>query len=319
MANTQELLDIVYIDQNPLGCNQVILCPYKERTISYALGVEIPTPAELPEEVFKECCYTHLTLADANSSEDFKNDYSGFYHQRQLSNETVDFVLYKFENDTEYPLTNGTYGQFFGFGFFDSNINLKGYLVEWKKVLAGLGEGNYKVIKRVTVAGVPVEFSSIVFTLKQFSSKLADTTIRVDVVMNGLLEKTKIDFSGTAWKHSLRLPGFFGRREPGFEEDNLINRAFEKKQISMKQVNEFKFQTNLIPYCLTNEFWDFILMANDIYFNDYNLNNHSYNFVKFGVKFASNDGTGYGTKTRKAKLNMTFNDKFENNLKRNFN
>ena len=42
------------------------------------------------------------------------------------------------------------------------------------------------------------------------------------------------------------------------------------------------------------------------------------NFIKFGVKLASNDGTVYGNKTRKAKLNITFNDKFENNLKRNF-
>lgn len=319
MDNTQELLDIAHIDQDTFGCNEAILCPNKERTISYALGVEIPTPAEIPEEVFKECCYTHLTLADANSSEDFKNDYSGIYHQRQLSNETVDFFLFRFENATEYPLTDGTYGQFFGFGFFDTNINLKGYLVAWKKVLDVRGEGNYKVITRVTIAGVPVEFESIVFTLKQFTTKLADTTVRVDVVMNGLLEKTKIDFSGTAWKHSVRLPGFFGRREPGFEEDNLINRSFEKKQISMKQVNEYKFQTNLIPYCLTNEFWDFILMANDIFMNDYNLNNHSYDFVKFGVKFASNDTTEYGTRTRKARLNLTFNDKFENNLKRNFN
>lgn len=319
MDNTQEIQEIVYVDLSSMTCNEIILCPYQERSISYAVGVAIPEEAETPEEVFKECCYQHLTLADSASSKDFKNDYSAFYHQRQLSNETVDFVLYQFENDTEYPLVNGTYGLFFGFGFFDSNINLKGYKVEWKKVLATLGEANYKIIKRVTIAGVLVETESLVFTLKQYTNKLADKTTRIDVVMNGLLEKTKVDFSGTAWKHSLRVPGFFGRREPKYEEDNLVNRDFEKRQISMTQANEYKFQTNSIPYCVTDEIWDFMLFANDIYMNDYNLNNHSYNFVKFGVKVESNDGTVYGNRTRKAKLNITFVDKFENNIKRNFN
>jgi hypothetical protein len=318
MNNNQELLDNVFIDQNPLGCNQIVKCPYKERTISFALGVSIPTPGQPPEEIFKECCYTHLTLADLNSSEDFKNDYSAFYHQRQVSSETAVFTLYHYETATEHPMNNGTFGSLFNFGTFTQNPNLKGYLVQWKKVLAELGEGNFKVFKRVTVAGVPVEFSSIVFTLRQFSTANANKTVRIDVVMNGLLQKSGVDFSGTSWKHSIRVPGFFGRREPQLTEDNLINRSFEKRQISMKQTNEFKFQTNLIPDCLTGEIWDFMLMSNDIFMNDYNLNNHSYDFVKFGVKVGSNDGTVYGTKTRKAQLNLTFTDKFENNLKRNF-
>lgn len=318
MNNTQELLEIVHVDQVELTCNIEIKCPYKERSLSYAIGVEIPTPAEDPEEVFKECCYTHRIFADANSSEDFKNDYSSFYHQRQLSNESVDFVLYRYEDDTEHDLNDDTYGTYFGFGYFDENINLKGYLVQWKKVLDSLGEGNYKVIKRQNIAGIDVEFNSIVFTLKQFTTLSADKTVRIDVVMNGSLTKTGVDFTGTGWKHSIRVPGFFGRREPGMEEDNLINRNYEKRQISMKQTNEWKFQTNLIPSCVTDEIWDFMLLANDIYMNDYNLNNHSYEFVKFGVKFASNDGTEYGNRTRKAKLNLTFNDKFQNNIKRNF-
>lgn len=316
--NDQELLSIVYIDDEPFGCNQVIKCPYKERTISYALGVNIPTPGQDPDEIFKECCYNHFIFADENSSEDFKNDYSGFYHQRQLPSETVDFVLVHLETGDEFDLNDGTFGNFYQFGSFPTNPNLKGYLLKWKKVLENIGQGNFKVLKRQTIAGINVEIPSITFTLRQFSSSLANKTTRMDVVMNGLLIKSGVDFSGIGWKHSIRVPGFFGRREPQFEEDNIVNRQYEKRQISMKQTNEFKFQTNLIPDCLTNEILDFMLFANDIYFNDYNLNNHSYDYVKFGVKFASNEGTEYGVKTRKARLNLTFNDKFENNWKRNF-
>lgn len=318
MNNNQELLDIVYVNQKPFGCNTIIKCPYKERSLSYAVGFNIPTPGQDPEEVFKECCYNHYVFADADSSEDFKNDYSSFYHQRQLSNESVDFVLVHLETEDEFDLNDGTFGNFYGFGAFSVNPNLKGYLVQWKKVLAEIGQGSFQIIKKINIAGVPVEFPSLVFTLRQFSSKLADTTTRMDVVMNGRLEKTNVDFTGIGWKHSIRVPGFFGRREAQFEEDNIVRRDFEKRQISMKQTNEFKFQTNLIPSCVTNEILDFFLFANDIYFNDYNLNNHSYDFVKFGVKFSSNEGTQYGTQHRKARLNLTFNDKFENNLKRNF-
>lgn len=318
MENSQELLEIVHVDQSPLGCNIVIKCPYKERSLSFALGVKIPEPTEDPEEIFKECCYVHTVLADANSTSDFKNDYSSFYHQRQMSSETADFVLVHLETGTEYALTDDRFGKFFGFGFFKSNVNLKGYLVEWKKVLSEIGQGNFKVIKRATISGIQVEFPSIVFTLKQYSTSVANKTVRLDVVMDGMMEKTDVDFTGTGWKHSIRVPGFFGRREPQFEENNLVNRHFEKRQISMLQKNEFRFQTNMVPDCVTTEIWDFILMANHIFVNDYNLNNHSYGFVKFGVKFSANEGTQYGTQTRKARLNLVFTDKFENNLKRNY-
>lgn len=318
MNNNAELLEIAYVDASLFGCNIELKCPYKERSISYALGVEIPVPTENPEEIFKECCYNHYVFADANSSSDFKNDYSAFYHQRQLPNETVNFVLKHFETDTEFDINNGTYGLYFGFGFFDENIDLKGCLIQWKKVLEEIGEGNFQIIKRVSIAGVEVEFPSLVFTLRQYTTKLADKTTRIDVVMNGRLQKTGVDFTGLGWKHSLRVPGFFGRREPQFEEDNIVNRQFEKRQISMKQTNEFKFQTNLIPSCVTNEIIDFMLFSNDIYFNDYNLNNHSYDFVKFGVKFSGNEGTDYNSQRRKARLNLVFNDKFDNNIKRNF-
>lgn len=318
MNNTQELLGIVGVPKDLFGCSNVDLCPYQERSLSYATGVVIPEPGLDPEEIFKECCYIHYVFADENSSIDFKNDYSSFYHQKQLSNETVDFILLHLETSTEYELDDLTFGKFFGFGSFTSNINLKGYFVEWKKVLSVIGKGSFKIIKRIKIAGVDIEIPSIVFTLRQFSSSLSNNTVRIDVVMNGRLEKTGIDFTETGWKHSLRLPGFFGSREPGIEEDNLIRRDYEKEQISARQTNEYKFQTNLIPDCLTDEIWDFILMSNDIYFNDYNLNNHSYKFIKFGAKYASNDGTTYPVKSRKARLNLTFNDKFENNIKRNF-
>jgi hypothetical protein len=116
MNNNQELLDNVYIDQTALGCNQIIKCPYKERTISFALGVSIPTP-QPPEEIFKECCYTHLTLADLNSSEDLKTIIQHFSPKTNFIG-NGGFVLYHYESTNEHPLIDETFGSFYGFGSF---------------------------------------------------------------------------------------------------------------------------------------------------------------------------------------------------------
>jgi len=318
MSNNAELLENVKIDFLNLTCNQEPVCNYNERLLSYAIGVDIPEQNETPEEIFKECCYIHKVLADINSTDDLRNDYSSFYHQRQLSNETVDFFLFEYATNTETLLNTDTHGTYFDFGSFSQNLDFKGYLVSWKKVLTELGEGSYKIIKRQNIAGVDVETESLVFTLMQYSDRLADHTVRMDIVMNGNLQKLSVDFTDMQWKHSIRVPGFFGNREPQYEENNLVSRFFERRQISMQQTNEYKFQTNQVPRCVTFEIWDFFLFANDIYFSDYNLNNHSYGFKKFAVKYASNEGTVYGPLTRKAQLNLVFNDKKLDNRKNNF-
>lgn len=293
-------------------------CILMERTRSFAIRVKPPLQSKGFEDEFKECCYQHIVLADGQSTDDYKNDYSGFYYQRQGVGDNCEFVLKRLNDNQEYPLNSSTYGQIFNFGSFITNTNLKGYRVDWRKVLLSLGEGEYQIIKRINFLGSVVEQKSIVFSLRQFNTMYSDKTIRMDIVMNGWIEKDMVMFKGTNWKHSLRLPGFFGRREPKYEEDILVNRSYEKKQISMKQTNEYKFQTNMIPDCLTNEIWDFMLYANEIYMNDYNLNNHSYDYVKFGVRFSNNDGSNYFVKSRKNVLNLTFTDQLENNIKRNY-
>jgi len=310
--------DVLVLDPGGFGYAGVNPCPYAERSLSYATGIQLPTIGIDPDIIFKECCYTHIVLADLASSLDFKNDYSGFYHQRQLPNETADFILFRYQNGLEYPLIDDSFGSFFPFGYFANNPGLKGYRVEWKKVLTALGEGSYKIIKRQNISGLLFETNSFTFTLRQYSSLLADKTVRIDIVMNGRIERDKVEFYGAGWKHSLRVPGFFGRREHQYEEDNVIQKNLVKRQISMTQSNEYKFQTNFVPSCITSEIIDFMLFANDIFFNDYNLNNHSYDYAKFPVKFSSNEGTGYSVTTRKARLNLVFQDKAADAIKRNF-
>lgn len=292
-------------------------CERKERTISHALFVKLPEEQQDQDEIFKECCYNHIVLASLSETTDIKNDYSAFYHQRQIPSETVEFILYRHSNNSENSM-DGTYGTPFDFGAFADNPDLAGFLVQWRKVLNEFGEGDYKIIKRITIAGLTFDEESFTFSLKNYTTALADKTIRIDVNMNGKLIKSGVDFTNLNWKHSIRIPGFFGRREPKLEEDILVDKSYNKNQVSMKQDNEYKLQTNYIPSCITSEIWDFFLYGNQIFITDYNLNNHSYNFIKQKVRFSNNDGTGYVSTSRKAQLNLTFVDGTSDNLKRNF-
>jgi hypothetical protein len=112
----------------------------------------------------------------------------------------------------------------------------------------------------------------LTYILKEYSPTLANYTVRIDATMQGLLEKPCIDFTGSGFESSIRVPAFFGRREVAYEEDNIINRNYVKRQVSVKQTNEYQFQTNLIPDCITEEILDFFLFSDDLRFNDYNLN-----------------------------------------------
>lgn len=316
---SESLKNIVYVDLTELDCSSGSnLCANKERTISYGLYVDVPSQPVTPDEVFKECCYNHIVLADLTSDDKYKNDFSGFYHNRQTTTESCVFVMIDLSDGTEYELSDNTYGVFYDFGTITSNENLSYFVLSWKKILQSLGQGSYKIIKRINIVGIDVEIEYLTYNLFQYSTGLADKTVRIDVSMDGLLEKINVDFTDSNFETSLRVHGFFGRREPTWEEDNIITRGYVKRQVSMKQTNEYKFQTLMIPDCLTNEIFDFMLFSDNIKMNDYNLNNHSYSFVDFPVKLASNEGTRYASTTRKAQLNLIFNDKTVNNNKRNY-
>lgn len=307
-----------HIDFDEIECGSTgTECFDKERTISYALFVEIPKATE-PAETIKECCYQAEVFAQIDGSDDDKNDYSGFWHKKQVPNETANFFLVDLGNNEETALNNNTYGTFKNFGSIPDNSDLKTFVLQWKKVLELKGEGSYTVLKRVTIAGTNYEEADINYNLKSWSVSKADKTVRIDIRTNGLMERLGVDFVNSNFETSLRFGGFFGRREPKYEEDNIIYSNFVSEQISMMQTNEYTLQSNLLPSCMTQPIIDFLLFANDIYLNDYNLNNHLRNFIKFPVKFEENKGTGYFNTTTKAVLNLTFSDKKVNNIKRNY-
>lgn len=292
-------------------------CYNRERTISYALFVKLPEEPIVPDLIYKECCTEILVLAD-QSGKAHKNDYTGMYYQKQIDNENCDFVLIKKSDNSEYQLMDDTFGLFKDFGDITENEKLSTFVVDWSKVLNALGEGAYQLKKNITITGLTFEDFGNTYTLKTYSDLISDKTIRLDVKMNGYLEKENIDFTGSGFVSSIRIDGFFGRREPQYELDNIVYRSKKVENITTKMSNIYKMQSGIIPECLSSQIFDFYLLGTELFANDYNLNNHSYKYKSFPIIYENNEGTKYYTENRKARLNLTFKDRYANNNKINF-
>lgn len=289
----------------------------RERTEATALFVDLPFQEEI-DRGFKECCYKNLVLADQNSSDDEKNDYTGFYFQRQTSTDTCDFVLIRLSDSSEFSLNSGTYGTFKALGSVLNNQNMSTILVDWKSVLTLLGSGGYRIRKDITIGGISITLESNTYHLEQYTTDRADNTIRIDILMNGWLKEHGLKFEAMDFNHSLRVRGFFGNRQVGYDQRNNIYRNKNRnEQSSMEQKNTYVLQTELIPDCISNDVIDFMLLSNDIFINDYNANNHSYKYKKFPVTLSGSDSMEYWSNNRKVRLNLEFEDRYLNKRKTN--
>ena len=293
-------------------------CSTNERTRSFALLVDIPV-ATPNVDTIKECCYNAVVLAQSGTDADYeKNDFTGIFHQRQVPMETCDFVLVNVNTAVEYALASSALGTFKDFGTIPGNSELKTFVLEWKKVLLAHGAGTYTIVKRVNVSGITYDIADINYTLKQYTTARADKTIRLDAATNGFMQRIGVEFKNSGFITSLRFGGFFGRRDPKYTQDNVIYGDYKKTQVSVIQSNTYKMQSDLLPSCMTTQIWDFILFANDIFVNDYNLNNHLRDIIKFPVVLNETTEPAYSNKNTKAVLNMTFMERIGDNLKRNY-
>lgn len=311
--------DIVTVDEHFASCDECMSqlgkCEFSERTLAYSIMVKLPEPPE-PDRGFKECCYDNLVLASLTSNKYQYNDFNGFYFQKQLPSDSCDFVLIQLSTGDEFALDDATYGVFKDFGDYLTQPDLTTYKVEWRKVLALLGTGLYQIKKEISIAGLPFTELSNTFHLEQFTNEIADKTVRLDSVMDGQLVHLGVDFKGTGFTTSIRTEGFFGNRNPEYEQDNLVKRNYDTIQISMSQKNEYQYQTGLLPVCITEQIYDFMLFGNKLIMNDYNLANHKYYSVK-AVELSGNKGAKYYVGQRDSRINLTFTDREKDKRKLN--
>ena len=290
------------------------LCDSAERTKGYAVRVKLPESPP-PDRGFSKCCYLNLVLADLTDADPYHNDFTGSWYKRQLPNTTVDFKLVDVDAAIDYALNSSTYGTFQDFGGVQDDLTY--YIVDWRKVLSLLGEGNYQIKQELTIAGIAIDIFSDTYTLKNFSIEIADKTVRIDSIMDGKLIAKDADFKNSGYKTSMRLRGFFGRAEYSYEQDNLAKRDYSYMQNTMSSKREYKFQGLQLPECITDELFNFMLFGAELFISDYNGNNHSYKYELVPVKLEGNAGTEFFVTDRGVNVNLTFSDRTENDRKIN--
>jgi hypothetical protein len=232
------------------------------------------------------CCIHQLVLAD-NTGTVHQNDVSGFMFQVAAATDTLDMYLDK--NGVQVAqLNTSTLGTYYALGsivYYSDQSLLTGYILEWSKVLAIHGIGNYQVrVVYNTFSGATTESSNI-FTLRTFTASIANGTIRIESYMDGYIMKDRINYKGLNFPDMLRVRGFFGNPEEKIETTNDVyaNYLGNKRVIVQRKVNQFDiypFETLPVPKCVADKIRYYHFLGNTVYISDYNILNYDYNLQK---------------------------------------
>ncbi len=290
--------------------------PSYQRTFSKALFSPLPEPDPCECKGLKDCQYEELALADLTDDASYRNDIKGLWYKRKDPAFDVDFFI-KDEDGNETPLNDGTFGTFYDFGSFVNDSNLKGYHLEWRRVLAVLGAGKYILIRKIGFFGLTSDFESYPYNCQPFSDDIANQTVRIISKMDGSLLDKEVNFKGTEWIDGMRIRGFFGDRQASLEKETITTIDNKVNQVKADILNEYELRTNLLPDAVVDYIIEYHSLANEIWISDYNIYNHSYKYIDKSVQLDNFNEIRYPNKNRSAILSATFSDRYLNLRKNN--
>jgi hypothetical protein len=297
------------------------ICEYEERTIGYANMLEFPK-AEPIDRGFQECCVSNIVLADLADSDPYKNDFTSVFYKRQTPNDTVTYEIIPNSTGVPVALVDGVHGTLYAYGGAEQP-DLSYFRVEWRDVLSAIGEDIFTIRMVVSIAGVPTNIDSLVtYDLRSFTQSLANNTVRFDAKLDGKLVKIDVDFKNSGYENSIRLPGYFGDRQAGITQDNVVfsskkGYSYFEDQITMSNDWEYTYQANQIQECLARPLLEELIWGNEIFISDYNTNNHDYRYELKPVILSDVSDINYQVRSRKIDVNLTFKDRTKDNRKTN--
>lgn len=291
-----------------------------QRTRSKALKLKLFKPLDEDDRGAKKCCEKVLVFASTSDSDTFKNDYKTIYFKRNIPTDVCNFELYK--NGVKIAdLNNSIYGEFTDFGDIEGKEDWKIFTLDFRKVLINEGVGDYYMRSMISQFGQPaLPNDTLCYQLREFSYKLANKTVRIESVHNGIMTSLDLDFKGVDLKDMIRVKGFFGNPTPKMSQDNIIHSDNSVHQLRQDTFYEYAFKSNMINYFASSELVDFHFKGYPIYISDYNIYNHSYNYKKLPVIIEDIDTPRYlnEKRNRKAFFSAKFRDVIENDRKINY-
>jgi hypothetical protein len=263
-----------------------------------------------------ECEYKEKVFASI-SNDYWKNDKNTFIFRRLISTDTVTINLYK-GNVLIATIVDNTFGEFIN-GYPSGTPDQQLYVVftiYWQNVFNTFGGGQYQISTDLNILGNTSTELSTVFNLQGYSDQNANGTVRIETIQNGNIIGSPFDFTGLNVYQSYRLGGKLTEITPTLEDDSYLDFDYIKNQIQTKLIPKWLLKTKRIPRVVSILLSRDTILANEILITDYNIFNEAI-FRRVSLYPESIDKPDIG-KTTKPIFEITFVDKIENTIKRNF-
>jgi hypothetical protein len=269
----------------------------------------IKLPESLASETYglKGCCDKFLVLA--GGSEDWMNDVTSAYIKLQLISDLCTIILLKDDG------TNAIYQPTLvqcpndSFGYFAT--------IDWKQVFISDGVGCYEIQVNYSIAGVTGTIDWGEYELKNYSPKNAEMTIRLKGVFNQVNSIENINFSGSNMTDTIRFYGYFGKRQPNLQTDNLIYQNRQIDNVQRENLNSYEMNSDAITVNYTRKIIDlYFLSESELYISEHHPSNHTSEYKNLPVSISESAELEYLELSKYAKIKAKFNDKIRNKLTR---
>lgn len=269
----------------------------------------IKLPETLPSESYglKGCCDHFLVLA--GGTEDWQNDVTSAFIKLQLITDSCTIVLKNdIDNNAQYQPTLTKF----------PNDSLAYYgTVNWNQVLQVDGAGCYTIEVNYSIAGVTGKIHWGTYDLKQYSPKNAEMTVRLKGVFNQINQIEDINFSGSNMVDTIRFYGYFGKRQPNVQIDNLIYQNRQIDNVQRENLNVYELNSDPLTINYTRKILDlYFLSESDLYISEHHPNNHTSEYKNLSVSISETSEVDYLELSKYAKIKAKFNDKIRNKLTR---
>jgi len=280
-----------------------------------------------------DCCFCSCTteipafayLTDTSDKE--KNDYFSWIWKLP-SNATAVLTLTNLDTETDYVITDDTYGKFYDIDALKNNV--LGLVIEWWRVADGIGFGNYQLNLEVTNAALNVILDKDYppFRLMPYNCENVHGTVRIETYNTGYIEGgfdyRNLDFGyppGSkpygvlpGWGQQIRYYGRLDKVDIPTEIDNIFDNQRNLNQVQTLIYDQWNLRLEFINSDISDQIIYDNLLADYVLLCDYNANNVAdYKNIKVGLL---NIETPQPFLNKTSLFNVKFVDYTQNKLKR---
>lgn len=254
-----------------------------------------------------ECYETFLVLAN-DTGTSWQNDITSAWYKTFVNTDTLNFKLYKDDG------TLATY-QPQKKAFISNPLDFYA-TINWSDVLSSDGQGCYTYQIEAIIDGQTIP--NIIwgeYNLLTYSPQNAMGSIRLSSLFDQYNSIEDIDFTNSKVKDTIRLGGFFGKREPNMVIDNLIYQGRTIKNVQRELLNTYEINTDPIQYQTAKRLIDLHLLTEcELYLSDHNFFNVTAEYKDIPVIVKESPTIDYFDISQLCKIKCIVSDKNINTL-----